>query len=73
MEKFKAPSLPKMLNGSVMCVDSNAWNLLLEYINAQTKCINETVDTLNKLGKQELDDAEAIRKIAASLKEHLEE
>jgi hypothetical protein len=73
METFKPPKLPNMLSGSVMCVDSNAWNSLIEYVNSQTVFINKIVDTLNKLSKAELDDAEAIRLIARDLKEHLEE
>lgn len=73
MEKFTPPKLPKMLNGSVMCVDANAWNSLIEYINSQTVFINKVVDTLNKLNEAEIDDANAIAYISKSLREHLEE
>ena len=73
MEKFTPPKLPKMLNGSVMCVDANAWNSLIEYVNSQTIFINNVVETLNKLNEAEIDDAKAIAFISQSLKEHLEE
>lgn len=73
MEKFVPPKLPKMLNGAVMCVDANAWNSLLDYVNSQTVFINSVTDALNKVNEAELRDAEAIAFISKSLKEHLEE
>ena len=66
MEKFTPPKLPAMLDGSVMCVDANAWNALIEYING-------FVDVVNGLSEAECKDSEAIIEIAKDLKEHLEE
>jgi mannitol-1-phosphate/altronate dehydrogenase len=73
MEKFTPPKLPAMLDGSVMCVDANAWNALIEYVNEQTQFINSFVDVVNGLSEAESKDSEAIIEIAKDLKEHLEE
>ena len=73
IEQFKAPVLPKMLGGAVMCVDAKAWNALIDYVTTQTKFINNVIDLLNKVNANELQHAEAITTLANIVKEHLEQ
>ena len=73
LELFKPPVLPKMLDGAVMCVDANAWNSLLAYVNSQTEVINRIIGFVNDLNEHENSDAEFIKNIAKILEEHIEE
>ena len=73
MEKFKAPKLPTMLNGAVMCVNAEAWNSLIAYVQSLTEFTNHAVDILNKVASKELDDSNAIKKLAQILEEHLKQ
>ena len=73
IEKFKAPVLPKILGGNVMCVDAKAWNSLIDYVTKQTQFMNATIDLLNKVADRELKDSEAITTLAKIVKEHITE
>ena len=73
IEKFKAPTLPKMLGNNVMCVDAKAWNSLIDYVTKQTKFINDVIELLNNLSDKELNDSKSIQQLAKIVKEHLEE
>lgn len=73
IEKFKAPDLPKMFGNNVMCVDAKAWNSLVDYVIKLSNFVNGAVDLLNQVAAKELNDSEAISKLASIVKEHLEE
>ena len=72
MEKFNSPKLPTMLEGSVMCVDSKAWNTLISYVNSQTDIINSIVERVDRLVESDNLHGDSIQKLAKSLKELLE-
>lgn len=72
MEKFKPTKLPSIIDGSVMLIDTESWNNLINYVNSQTIFINNVVDTLNSVIEKETSDSEAIKTLAQLLKEHLE-
>ena len=73
IEKFKAPMLPKMLGGNVICVDAKAWNDLISYVTKQTVFINRIIEATNQLVVKESQDSDSIKQLANILKEHLEE
>ena len=73
LEHFKTPRLPTMLEGSVMCVDSKAWNALVEYVNNQTNTINNLVDFVNALKSTSDAHESSIQFVAETLEEILEQ
>lgn len=71
MEILKRPNLPPMLDGSVMLVDANSWNQILNYIEYQTKTIDVLIEKVDALSKRAHANSESISKISEILKETL--
>lgn len=73
MDRFETPKLPKMISGAVMCVDSKAWNQLLEYVNSQTDCINQIITKFNELENITKRTVSDVSDVAKILEECIEE
>lgn len=50
LDNFQIPKLPSLKGGCII-VPEQAWNMLTDYVNAQTSTINALTEAVNSLAK----------------------